>query len=158
MMTLCMNLDGRQVSQFWNYNFNSTCKFGDRYFGANTSGIFELETGDLDSTEKIEAFFELPVSDWGVDNQKRIRSVHLGIRTTGEMLLTLTDDNGRAYQYTASPTQVPLKVHGIKIVAGRNNGKGRYWQLRLENIDGIDFTLDSITVYPVILGPVPAGN
>lgn len=158
MMTLCLALEGQQLSQFGNYDFNSLCRFGDKTFGADANGIFELDSGDLDSTAKIEAFFELPISDWGAGNQKRIRSIHLGMRASGELLLTLTDDNGRDHQYTAVPTQLSLKTHDVRVTAGRNNGKGRYWQIRIDNIDGVDFTIDSITVYPVILGNRPAGN
>lgn len=156
MMCLCLSLSGNQLSQFTNYNYNSICKFHGKYYGASDSGIFELDTGDLDDTATIHAYFELPVSDWGVDNQKRIRSAHLGVESNGELLLTLTDDEGRSYPYTVTPNQVSHKQHGTKITAGRNNGKGRYWQLRVDNIDGADFSVNSISVYPVILNTRPA--
>jgi hypothetical protein len=158
---ICFHLEGKQASQYANYNFNSMCRFNGVDLGANENGIFKLDDGDFDYSdattyESIEAFIELPTSDWGIEHQKRIRSVHLGIETNGELLLTLTDDEGVDHRYDVVPDFVAHKQHSVRITAGRNNGKGRYWRVRLDNINGADFSLNNLRIYPVVLGGRPA--
>jgi hypothetical protein len=158
---ICFNLEGRQHSQYANFDFNSMCRFNGIDLGANENGIFKLDDGDFDYSaaatfEPIQAFVELPTSDWGIENQKRIRSAHLGIETNGELLLTFTDDEGVDHPYVVVPDFAANKQHSVRITAGRNNGKGRYWRVRLDNINGADFSLNSLRVYPVILGARPA--
>lgn len=158
---ICLALAGKQCSQYANYNFNSMCSFAGRYLGANENGIFEIDGADRDhsdtlNSEPIEAYIDLPTSDWGIDNQKRVRSCLLGLETDGQMVLTLTDDEGKKYRYDIEPNFVANQQHGVRVTAGRNNGKGRYWNVRLENVNGADFSLNRLTVYPVILGVRPA--
>jgi hypothetical protein len=158
---ICLHLEGQQGSQYAHYNFNSLCRFAGMNLGANDNGIFKLDDGDLDysapdTSAEIDAFVELPTSDWGIANQKRIRSAHLGIETNGELLLTLTDDEGIDYRYDVVPDFVANKQHSVRVTAGRNNGKGRYWRIRLDNINGADFSLNNLRVFPVVLGPRPA--
>lgn len=158
---ICYLLEGKQGSQYGNYNFNSLTRFNGQDLGANDNGIFKLDDGDFDYTDasnydEIEAFIELPTSDWGIENQKRIRSAYLGLEANGELALIFTDDEGNDYRYEVVPDFMANKQHSVRVTAGRKNGKGRYWRLRLENINGADFSLNNIRVFPIILGPRPA--
>lgn len=153
---LCIELTGSRVSQYEGYDFNSMAKFGDVYLGAGDSGIMILDSGHLDGTTKIEAFFELPTSDFGSEAQKRIRTVHLGGETNGELMLTVKDDDGNERSFLAEPNHSGNQQHTIKVPIGRN-GKGRYWMLRIENVNGSDFSIDSISILPILMGRKPAG-
>lgn len=153
---LCMELRGYRVSQYANYNFNSMCKFNGVYLGANESGIFVLDSGDRDDTTQIEAFFELATSDFGVANQKRWRSMYIGYKTEGDLILTVTDDQDNERVYDLNPIFADLSSHGQKVAVGRD-GKGRYWMLRIDNVGGVDFSVDRILGIPVILGRKPPG-
>ncbi len=157
LLGLCLQLDRLALSQYANFNFNSMCKFGDTYLGADENGIFELETGDLDDTETIEAFFELVTSDWGIQNQKRIRSLYIGYESDGNLLVTWKDDDDNERSYVLKPNHIPNKQHSAKI-PGARDGKGRYWMLRIDNMDGADFSIDRVDVTPVVLGSKPSNS
>lgn len=153
---LCLQLDRTALSQYANWNFNSMCKFGDKYLGANENGIFELDSGDLDNTEQIESFFELVTSEWGLgDFQKRIRSIYIGYETNGNLQLTVKDDDNNERQYVLKPNHTLNKQHSVKL-AGTRDGKGRFWMLRIDNLNGADFSVDRISVVPVVLNRKPS--
>ena len=61
---VCINLANVAPSQYGDYNFNSMVKFKGKFIGASKEGLFEL-TGDLDNDRNINAFVELPNSDYG---------------------------------------------------------------------------------------------
>ena len=75
---VCLQLDRLAASQYAGWNFNSMCKFGDKYLGADENGVFTLDEGDYDNDELIPAFFELLTSDYGTRNPKKIRSMYFG--------------------------------------------------------------------------------
>lgn len=154
---LCLNLEGSQLSQYANYNFNSVCEFNGVNLGASDSGIFVLDSGDLDGSTEIEAFFELVTTDFGIANQKRIRSVYLGYETNGDLLLTVKDDDGNERRYSVEPNHENNEEHTAKINIGRD-GKGRFWMFRIDNLNGSDFSADSIEAVPVILGKRPSSS
>jgi hypothetical protein len=153
---LCLHLLGEQLSQYGNYNFNSLCKFGDMYLGANGSGIFQLDSGDTDAGSPVEAFFELINTDMGIEHQKRIRAVYIGYETNGDLALTVKDDDGNERRYTIKPNHIGNQQQTSRVPVGRD-GKGRYWMFRIDNVNGSDFGINSITAVPVVLNRRPAG-
>ena len=153
---ICLELTGARPSQYGNYNFNSMCKFNGAYLGANGSGIFVMDSGDLDGTAEIDAYFELVTSDFGIAHQKRFRSMYIGYEAEGDLILSVTDDEGNERNYNLEPTFADLKQHGQKVGIGRD-GKGRYWMVKITNLNGVDFSVDRIVGIPVILGRKPAG-
>lgn len=153
-VALNINLSNMAVTQYCNYSYNSFCKIGDKYFGASDSGIFKL-TGDSNNGTDIDAFFELVVSDFGVSNVKRIRSVYVGYEAKGDLLITLKDNEDNKRSYTLSHiTSAYDRQTGSKVSVGRD-GIGRYWQVRIDNINGVFFAVDSIEILAVILGRKP---
>jgi hypothetical protein len=156
-LSLCLGLERVAPTQYRNYNFNSMTKFGDVYLGANSSGLFALDSGDLDATDDIEAFFELVTSDWGVPNQKRIRKMHISYETNGDLMLTVKDDDGNQRNYMIDPIHLANKQHTVEVPIGRD-GKGAYWMIRIDNVNGSDFSIDRIQVVPVVLGGKPSGT
>lgn len=162
-LALNMELSAQRISQYLNYNFNSFCKFGDAYLGAGADGIMVLDDdggldnagGPGDATE-IYSFFELSTSDFGSDHQKRLRSIYLGGETDGDLKVSIKNDdrNERLSEVNVAYTQ--NYQHSIKVPVSRS-GKGRYWMLKLENVDGADFSIDTIAVVPIILNRKP-GN
>ena len=152
---LCLQLDRMAVSQYANWNFNSMTEFNGRYLGANENGIFVLADGDLDGTSEIPAFFELLTSDWGIENQKRVRSMYVGYETNGRLKFTVKDDDGNDTEYILEANHLDNAQHGAKLPGSRKS-KGRYWMLRIDNMNGADFSVDNIRILPVILGKKPS--
>ena len=151
---ICLSLEKIAPSQYGNYNFNSFCKFGDRYLGANEDGIFVLGEDDLDNLVQIEAFFRLLTTDFGLPSQKRIRSVHVGFETDGTLKITVGTDEENEVETELVAVNRTNKQHSQKVPIGRDL-KGRYWELEIRNVDGADFSVDSIIAYPIILGNKP---
>lgn len=151
-LTLNVNLSNLATTQFCNYDFNSFCKIGDKYFGACNTGIFEL-TGNDDAGTAIDAFFELINSDFGIENMKRIRSLYIGGESDGSLTLTLKDDENNSRTYSLNLTS-GNKQSSAKVPTGRD-GLGGYWQVRIDNISGAYFAINSIKALLVILGRKP---
>jgi hypothetical protein len=145
-----MNLRKVAVSQYANYNFNSMCKFGKVYLGADENGIFELDSGAVDGTADIEAFFETATSDLGSEYKKRIRSVYIGYETDGRLILKIKDDDNNERSETLPADVAGNKQVSAKVNPGRD-GKGHYWMFRIENVDGSDFSIDAITAILTLL-------
>ena len=151
---LCLALERTAPTQYRNYNFNSMAKVGDVYLGANENGIFILDSGDSDAGDEIEAFFELPTSDWGIINAKRIRRLYVSYESNGDLLLSVKDDEDNLRYYLLEPVHLPNKQHTARVAIGRD-GKGVHWMIRIENTSGSDFSVDRINIIPVVLGKKP---
>lgn len=149
---LNVNLSNIAVTQFCNYNFNSFCKIGDKHYGANDSGVFELDGTDDNGTD-IDAFFELILSDFGISNIKKIRSVFVGGEADGKLTLTLKDDEDNSRTYDLRLTSGSKQSSG-KVDVGRD-GLGRYWQVRIDNTSGAYFAIDHIELLTIIMGREP---
>ena len=151
-LTLCINLANMAVTQYCNYSFNSFCEINGKNYGATDDGIFEL-VGDTDNGEDIDAWFELPMSDFGISNVKRLRRIYLGYEATGDLTVKVKDneDNERTYPLDNITTD---KQIGGRITVERDQ-LGRYWGLRIDNVRGAYFAIDSIEVVPVVLGRKP---
>lgn len=147
-IAIVMRLENQAVSQYDNYSFNSFCKIGDTYFGASSSAIYSLG-GEDDNGTDIDAIFALVLSDWGVSNVKRIRKIYVGYETDGDITVKVKNDNDNERSYTMEYNLYD-RQNGNVVNVGRD-GIGRYWLIRLDNVDGCDFAIDSIEVLPTIL-------
>lgn len=154
---IAIRLNNLAVSQYCRYDFDSMVKFGDMYLGAGEEGLFTLEDSDTDDGVEIDAVIEFPTTDFGISHQKRIRSLHVGYETGGNMILTLSNDEDNERIYTLTPINVSNKQHGSKVKANRN-GKGRYWTVKIENVDGCDFSFNMIEAIITILARKPSGS
>jgi hypothetical protein len=148
MLTICLHLEGEQLSQWDDFGFNSFVKVSESYFGAKTDGIFQLDEGEASDQQPIDAFFELPLSDWGVSNPKRVHNFKVGYEANGRIEITFRDDEGREQIKSLDPIEYNFQ-HGNRLY-GRRDMKGRYWMVRIDNVNGCDFSIDQIEVTPVI--------
>lgn len=153
-LSLCLSLERIAPSQYANYNFNSMCNFGGASLGANEDGIFVLDNGDKDITTDILAFFRLATTDWGTDNLKKIRKLYLGYECDGAVEVNIAADESEDLSTEVRPRHKDLREHSQKVSIGRDL-KGRFWELEIRNINGADFSIDSISVVPIILGTKP---
>lgn len=151
---LCLALMRVAPSQYANWNFNSMTKFGGRFIGANEDGIFILDEADKDGDEDIDARFRSALTDFSALNFKRIRRIYLGYEADGDLEAHVGADE-REDQVIEVPTKrKTLKEHGKGFPVGRDI-KGRYFDIEVRNLNGADFSVDEITLVPVVLGPKP---
>lgn len=159
---LCIDLNVMTVpaadAQFDNYNFNSFCKIGGKCFGANGDGLYELDASDSDAGTDIDATITLPTTDLGTEVVKRLRRGFFGYESAGSMDVTVTFDEDEANQETFqfAPGNTSNQQHGQRFSMTRFD-QGRYMTFMIQNVNGCDFSLDSLVIEPVFLGKKPRG-
>jgi hypothetical protein len=147
---VAMNLPTTAPSQYLDYDFNSMCTFHGIPLAGGEDGIFQLDSGGGNDGDPIQAWFKLVTTDFGIQNLKRVRKMTLGYETSGGMLLTVTADEKRSREYPLYPLQSDETEHG-NTVSGARDVYGRYWSFKVENVGGSDFSIDAISVVPIIL-------
>ena len=147
---LCMNLGNTVVSEFGNYNFKGICKFGDLLLGGNENGLFKLDDGDTDGEDNISAWVKTGPTDFGVEEEKRLRKVYVSYRTNGSMKMSIEADgkDGIFQEIIASNTDLAM-IH--QKVSGGRDIRGKYLDLKLENMDGADFLINEVKAVLIIL-------
>lgn len=150
-LSIVVNLKNLAFTQYQDFNFNSFASLENCVLGANENGLYEIGSADNDDETAIDAFAEFAISDFGVPNKKRLRKIYVGYEASGSVKVILTPDEGAAITYILSPILASQK-QGSSRLEGQRSGKGRYWKIRVENVTGCDFALDSIDIIPVILG------
>jgi len=134
------------TTQYINYDFNSMVKFGDVYLGASVDGIYELD-GDTDDGDRIGAYFEPVVTDFGINNPKKVRFMFLGYEAEGDLIVTFGDNRS-----TVSRTVDSVRIgQQWRRITGIRGIRGRYLTFQISNVDGCDFGIDSIDVALVVM-------
>ena len=143
--TLMLNTHNFAGWQFFNHPANSATLFNGELLFATSEGIFE-SGGDNDGYEDdgitkipIDAHVVLPVADFGYQGQKSPRSMLLGGRFDGQMQVSLTDEKGVTRDYLSEEMG---NEDGTK-VALRSDQRSRYLKVKIANVDGADFSVDS---------------
>lgn len=156
-LTIATNLKNLALTQYTNYNFNSFSEINGVKIGLNETGVFELDKVSNDNGVEIVAFAELVRSDWGSPSLKRIRKIYAGYEAEGGIKLTFKTDEGKDEVYSLKPT-LSLGKQGSGVANGRRTQKGRYWEIKIENVKGCDFSLDAIDITPMVLTNKPKGS
>ena len=150
-LSIAMNLKNGAITQYTNYNFNSIVEHEGVIYGASKDGLFTLDDAQTDNGAPIDAYFEFWIGDAGAINVKRIRALHFGFEANGNMTVEVTDDDGtsKAYDITVEKTSTVgvagYTQHGARVFIERTH-IGRYWKLKMSNIDGSDFSIDRVDV------------
>ena len=140
------------VSEYDNYTFNSLAYSPDEMLGCNDQGLYALD-GDDDAGTAIDAEIISLMMDFDTSKLKRMSTAYIGYKSDGQLLLKVRSVDqgihvehwyeGRNIDVQATPGQDRMKL-----------GKGmrsRYWTFELANIDGSDFELDKVELYPIVL-------
>jgi hypothetical protein len=141
---IIMHLFNYAVSHYVNYNFNSLAHFNKVFLGANENGIYILDGGD-DLGEKIEAEIGSGVSDLGGAGAISIpREAWLAYRSDGEMELDVKMDEHE----DLPPITYDKIAHAIMEMRGKlgRGDKARFFTWKLKNVDGSDFSLESLRI------------
>jgi len=142
-----MNSRNFMVSEFQDYPFDSFAWVGGKPVGINSSGIYVLE-GDTDAGAPIAAKLMTGLSNLGTSNLKNVTDIFLGFRGNGDILLkTVTKEEVvRWYKLRADGSG----MHERRVKCGRGV-KSTYWAVELENVDGSDFDIDIMELYPIVM-------
>jgi hypothetical protein len=137
----------------WNVNFetgaparllglpaNSFAQLGGVTYVANAAGVFALD-GASDAGSPIRARVLLPKSDETSVHNKRVPAVWIaGEMERGMVMQVIAGDELEAY-YAVDPPDAELQVSRVEPGRGL---EGRFIQLGFGNVQGADFTLESV--------------
>lgn len=151
-----LNVRNAAASELTNFNFNSfaTVSLGGRRvtLAARQDGVFQFGGQDDDGTP-IDALVRLGLSDFGTSQLKRVANAYIGYTADGELRLkVITTDGGKKKEnwYKLAPRTV-ASPDGARFDIAKGL-TARYWGFVLENIDGADFELDNLQIWPAVLG------
>lgn len=142
-----MNAKTGAASRYERLPANSMCRFMGKTYVSNAAGIYRLGAAD-DAGQPIRAWVDVPLTDYGTENSKRVPDIYLGVRTAGRMKLAAgTNYKGRKYY---SVPRIQSKVTAARVQVGQGI-EGRYWSIGFGNIEGAAFDYESLVLKPRIL-------
>lgn len=140
------NTESRALTTYSNMPIRGLARFNGVYLAAGPGGLFTLG-GDTDDTALINATARLAQTDFGDPQLKRVASMYVHYRTTGDLNLKVVTDEDETYDYTLEAAgHQTLSPGRVKLGRGL---KGAYWTLEIANRDGADFELDRVLIEPV---------
>ena len=165
MFGLHTNLKNMASAQFDGVDFKSIMIFDGKCVGANADGLFTIGSNDrdqyinADSTgTAIAASLEPAQADLDISNQKRLRKLYIGHESDGELQVVVKfDGEATGKTFSFSPEGTANKQRSA-IVNCRRDQKGRYFSTKIQNVDGCDFSVDTIDGVVAILGRKPSGS
>lgn len=117
-------------------------------------GIYLLDSASGDNGAEIPAWFETVTTDFGEHGHKRMRSVFVrGMVKDIELRLKAS---GQETLRESGPISGDLEQDGFYI-NGERSHYGRYWSVRIGNVDGTDFSIDAVDAV-VVIRPTKAGE
>lgn len=142
-----INAETGAPSRYLRLAANSFTQFMGRTLLANAAGIYALE-GEDDAGRPIHGGIHIPQSDFGSEKDKRVEDVFIGLRTNGQLRLSVATNNGARHYYTIPVTEEITQATRVKLGQGL---KGRYWDMRLENVAGASLEFESMAFTPLEL-------
>jgi len=136
-----INLTTGAVSHYTNYPFDNILRFGDRFFGVKSDGIFEL-TGDTDLGAPVLSKIKTFRTNFGASNLKRVPWVYVAGRSSPDMVIGVQADEQPVTRFRT--WQAPnYGTHLVRAKCGANV-KGSYYSFTFENVEGRNFEIDRV--------------
>lgn len=144
LITVVLNTKTLGHTTYTNYNFNTIVKFNNKYYGCDkTQGIFEL-TGDTDNNEQIDSTITTGISDYLIDEQKRVLDFYLNTRYDGSInIKTIADEVSEEVHTLDDSYKQGIHAERIKLSKGL---RGKQWQINITNNNGSDFEIDRTSI------------
>ena len=126
-------------------------KFDGKLLGGRADGLFVLDSGDNDNGASIEAWVRTGPTDFGAEEEKRLRKLYLTYRTDGRMKMHVAGDDKDFVVQDIVPANNELGIIHQKAAGGRDL-RGKHLDLKLANVNGSDFTVNEVRAVLIILG------
>lgn len=133
------------TTQYRGFDFNSMVYFAGKYFAAGDDGLYEISEN---VTDNVEMFFEPVTTDFGINTEKRLRAVYIGIESNADMTLEVSTELGYYEAYTIPASTEGLKTRKVSLSRGV---RGRYITFRVLS-NGVPFKIDRIDGLLIVRG------
>jgi len=147
-----VNLTRSSCGFFSGLSFTGVGKAGKTVVGLTEAGevceVFGYNNND--NEDAIQAYFDIPKTDFGIDNPKRLRKVKIGYKSTGDLQLFVITGAGYLKCYDIPFNASVLGQQSIQVNCERML-PARYIGFRIRNVDDCYFTFDSCIALPVIV-------
>lgn len=142
VLTAVFNTRTASASSYEDYEFNSYCRVGGRYFGGGPNGVAELYVGDADDERQIPAEIATGLFNPGDAQQKRLLNLYTLAKLDREMTLTVgTDEMEANTSVLGIQSAAGLVKHRATLARGL---RGKHWQIKVGNIEGADFEISGL--------------
>jgi len=147
-----VNLTRSSCGFFSDFAFTGVGKAGKTVVGLTAAGeICEVfGYNKFDNGDAIQAYFDIPKTDLGIDNAKRVRKFKLGFWSDGNLQLFIIAGSGNLTVYNIEANFLSLYTQSLTVNA-RRMLPSRYIGFRVWNVEGSDFIVDSGIAIPVIV-------
>lgn len=146
MITLSTNLKREAATtQFLNFKFESMVKMGSKFLCAGESGLFE-HVGETDNGSAITGYFEPATTDFGISSEKKLRCLYIGYEASDALTLTVSTELGFSQTVSIPAAEAGQKARKVPI---SRSVRGRYWTFQVKG-EGVDFSVDHISVLPIV--------
>jgi hypothetical protein len=135
-------------SVYADFNFNSMTSSGQVFYGARPDGLYVLDGGTDLNGQEIDARIRTGRDILGTDQQKRVAAAYVGIKANGTMQVKVLTDSGLANIYNLVVANPQRSLGRAKLGKGFRSDT---YQFEIVNTAGLDFDMDVIEVYPVVL-------
>lgn len=140
---IVINTNNTAISEYSNYNFISFACINNKYLALGRDGnIYQIENGDYDVTDNINAIMETGLDDVGTAKSKRIINLTAALQTTGDIQYRINTFNGYGNEelinsnYKKTFETRKLKTEKFKL--------SRVFGIEISNLDSNFFLLDSL--------------
>lgn len=146
--TWVLNTRKQALTEYDTFTFNSYATFRGVVLAANTSGLFKLTGQNTDAGSAITATVRTGQTDFATGLNKRVPRLYVGYETGGDLhFTTITSQDGRR-TYLLPDNQI-RGVQQRRVPVGRGP-KSPYWQFEVGNVNGSDFLIEHLDVYPEV--------
>jgi hypothetical protein len=139
--SLVLNLKNYALTEFDNYDFNSLCRFNGKSYGASSTKIYELDSGETDNGTLVDWNMKTPYLDLDQKFKNKLGYAWIGYKSNGNIVVTACLPDGTEYEYPLEG--VEITESGIKVKFGKGI-RSKYLALELQSVDGSTMTLDAI--------------
>lgn len=140
-----MNTETTAASWYDNFDFESIAQVAGRTLAVGPDGLYEL-AGGTDSGDQIDAEVVSGMTDFGVEQVKRVDTMHFSYTSAGTLGLAV-----EAYESGYGPFEYSLEQReadaprNSRVTPGKGH-YGRYWRMTIRNENGVDFEVHDASV------------
>lgn len=154
MIGLRLPFPGQGLTQYMGVQATGVAMLTGKPVVGTADGIHILDSQTGDDGSEISAWFESAMTDFGTQGLKRMRTVY--VRGKVENLEIRLKSGGQETLRESGPISGELSQDGFYI-SGERAHAGRYWSVRIANVDGADFSIDAVDA-AIIIRPSKAGE
>lgn len=143
LLGISFPLKTQALTQYAHLNPTNVTMLNEKVILTTIDGIYVLDNEQDDDGVSITAWFKTIRTDFGFHNRKKVRSVYLRALAQALEVSMITEDATTTANYNSSDDTLRQEEGYVQ---GRRDQVGTYWQLKIANKAGEDFSIDAIDI------------